>query len=145
MRFAYRLQKIVDLKTNEKKQAESGLSAAITALNEEERRRSGLVDEKLSLQEQISGGAAGSLPVSELMLIQRYIDHLDDQIQRSERNIDSAQRNVEHSRQHLTERMVDEKVWAKVREKAHVAHTARVEKQSQNQLDDMAAVRARNA
>jgi flagellar FliJ protein len=93
----------------------------------------------------MTGVAAASLPVSELMLIQRYIDHLDEQIRRSERNIDLAQRNVEHSRQYLTERMVDEKVWTKVREKAHVAHIAHIEKQSQNQLDDIAAVRARNA
>lgn len=145
MRFAYPLQKIVDLKANEKKQAESSLSQAISFLNEEERKREELVMAKYSLQEQLAGENANRLTVSEMLLIQQYIDHLDDQIRKTGMSIVQAERTVESRRQHLTERMVDEKVWAKAREKAYIAHMARVEKESQKQLDDMTMVRRRNA
>ncbi|WP_274361481.1 flagellar export protein FliJ [Paenibacillus thermotolerans] len=145
MRFAYPLQKIVDLKANEKKQAESSLSQAISFLNEEERKRDELSQAKLSLQEQLTGENAEKLAVSEMMLIQQYIDHLDDQIRKTGMSIVQAERAVESRRQQLTERMVDEKVWVKAREKAHSAHKERVEKQSQNQLDDLALARRRNA
>lgn len=145
MRFAYPLQKIVDLKVNEKKQAESSLSQAITFLNEGERKREELTSAKYSLQEQLTGENADKLTVSEMLLIQQYIDHLDDQIRRTGVSIVEAERTVENRRQHLTERMVDEKVWAKAREKAHTVHMARVEKESQNQLDDMALIKRRNA
>lgn len=145
MRFAYPLQKIVDLKANEKKQAESDLSQAIMTLTEEERKRDELVTAKHSFQERVTGEDAVTLTVSDLMLTQHYIDHLDDQIRRTDRSIDQAEQNVEQTRQHLTDRMIDEKIWAKAREKALTVHMAEAEKAAQNELDDAAILRRRNA
>jgi flagellar protein FliJ len=145
MRFAYPLQKIVDLKANEKKQAESVLSQAIAKLTEEERMRDELISSKRSFQEHIVGQTANSLPISQLMLVQQYIDHLDEQLQRSEKKIVLAQEHVEQRREHLKDRMIDQKVWDKAREKAYTAHVAQVEKESQKTLDDLAITRRRNA
>jgi hypothetical protein len=79
MRFRYSFQKIVDLKANEKTQAEWVLSGAVGRLREEEESLSTLYVEKNQIETQLSS-ASQMTTASELMVYQNYLDHLDNRI-----------------------------------------------------------------
>ncbi|WJH33267.1 flagellar export protein FliJ [Paenibacillus sp. CC-CFT747] len=114
-RFRYSFQKIVDLKTNEKTQAEWILSSAVNDLRVEEDQLSDLKHHKSEVQETLVSAAANRTTVSELMLYQKYLDHIDHQILNKNAAVRAAQINVEDKQSNLTAKMREEKVWSKAR------------------------------
>jgi flagellar FliJ protein len=141
MKFRYSFQQIVDLKNNERTQAEWFLSEAIGKLRAEESSLHELQCEKNRLQEEIASSSAGVTTVSQLLVVQEYVDHLSQQIMKKHRDVQAAQQHVAQKQQALTDRMLDEKVWNKAREKAYRKFTAVVRKKEQEALDEMASVR----
>ncbi len=124
MRFQYCFQKIVDLKTSEKTQAEWVLSDAIGILRREEGRLSELHEIKEQLREDLSQAATQRARASEMQLLQQYVNHLDLQIKRKKDEVDSAQESVDVRQHRLTASLLQEKVWLKAKEKAHQQFTA---------------------
>ncbi|MBD0380356.1 flagellar export protein FliJ [Paenibacillus sedimenti] len=141
MKFRYSFQQIVDLKNNERTQAEWILSEAIGQLRNEETNLHGLCEEKAKLHNQMADASGNSVMISEMLLLQNYMNHLDQQIMRKHQDIQKAQHVVEKKQEHLSERMIDEKVWTKAREKAYHQFQSFVAKKEQEALDEMATNR----
>lgn len=141
MRFTYPFQKIVDLKLNEKKLAESVLSQAVGVLASKEQQLSSVQAEKLRVQEQLAVGAGTSLSVSELTMKQQYVNFLEERIRTTQTEVRSAEHQVETRRVELSEKTIDQKVWMKAREKAFLSHQHEVGKRTQNELDDIVSAR----
>ncbi|MBP1991337.1 flagellar export protein FliJ [Paenibacillus eucommiae] len=137
MKFQYSFQQIVNLKNNEKTQAEWILSEAIVRLHSEENGLTELDRQKTELSEQISKASADSIIISEMLLLQNYMNHLDQEIIKKNREVQIAQRLVVKEQAHLSEKMIDEKVWMKAREKAYVQFQALSGKKEQEALDEM--------
>jgi len=142
MRFRFSLQKVVDLKSNQKSQAEWMLAKALARKQVEEQMLDRLEQERRKLRERLDHSAQAPIPAGELAELGRYIDHLDGMIDRKRADVDRARKAVDDSRQHLLDRSVDEKVWLKAREKAFERHRAFVLKMEQQDIDEMAAMRA---
>ncbi|MFB9329699.1 flagellar export protein FliJ [Paenibacillus aurantiacus] len=140
-KFKYAYQKIVDLKASEKSQAESVLSAAIGKLQAEEASLSELIAERSAWMDQLQDAASGGTSLAELLDMQRYVDYIDSRITHKQADIRKAQREVELSRSKLTEKMQDEKVWLKAKDKALHQYRAVMMLQEQNELDEIATVR----
>lgn len=140
MRFRYSFQKIVDLKANEKTQAEWVLSGAVGRLREEEESLSTLYVEKNQIESQLSS-AAQMTTASELMVYQNYLDHLDSRIRHKTADVRHAENNVSEKRQLLSSKMVEEKVWDQARNKAFQLHQTLMLKKEQDSLDEMATMR----
>ncbi|WP_068619346.1 flagellar export protein FliJ [Paenibacillus tuaregi] len=139
MNFKYMYQKVVDLKSNEKTQAEWMLSAAIGELQAEQRTLEQLMEDKARANEaMLSEGGSSMLRLQEL---QRYVEHLDRCIKKKLEDIESAEINVEHKKSQLSSRLLDEKVWLKAKEKAKTAFEQQILLREQNELDEMATVR----
>jgi len=141
MRFRFSLQKVVDLKGNQKTQAEWMLSEAIGKLREEQLSLAELHQEKQTSQEQLRLSAAQPTAIVQLQLLQQYIDHLENLIERKNADLAAAQMNVDGKQQVLLEKTIDEKVWLKAREKAYVQFQAFSQKKEQEQLDEMVSNR----
>jgi flagellar FliJ protein len=141
MRFTYSFQKIVDLKQGEKRQAEWVLSLAVGRLTREESSLADLMSEKQAMEQRLSEAAAGRATISELALIRDYIDHLDRAIDLKHRDVDQAKRQVAAQKEQLKEKMVQEKVWMKAREKAYRKFVAEALRKEQEELDEMAVMR----
>ena len=141
MRFRYPLQKIVDLKGNQKTQAEWMLSEAVAKLREEELGLNALLQEQQTLQERLRKSAEQPLPIVELQALQTYIDYIGQQIERKLLDVAAAQQHVHYKQQQLLERTLDEKVWLKSREKAYHHFVALESKKEQAELDEIAIVR----
>lgn len=143
MKFRYSFQQIVDLKNNERTQAEWILSEALGRLHTEETSLSSLFSSKDELHQQISQVSEGSTTISQMLLLQSYMEHIDQQISKKQDDIQTAKHVVVNKQEHLSEKMIDEKVWSKAREKAYGKHQAFVGKKEQETLDEMATNRYR--
>ncbi len=145
MKFRFPLQKIVDLKSNEKMQAEWMLSSAVFELNEEEQSLLELEQQKGMIQGRMADFVTTPVSASELQMMQHYVVHLDHQIQSKQKDVEQARLNVEDKQKHLSHRMLDEKVWNTAKEKAYLQYQSTQLKKEQEQLDDMASVRYVNS
>lgn len=138
MKFRYPLQKLVDLKSNEKEQAEWLLSEAIVVLNEEQeamRRLEGEQSEAMMLMEH---AALHSSSVARMQELQQYVLYTEQQIQLKSGDVSRAQSDVDERRQCLNGKMKEEQVWNKAREKARQQFAALMLKKEQEELDEMA-------
>ena len=82
MKFQYAFQKIVDLKSNEKTQAEWMLSTAIGKLQTEEEHLDTTFNDKNNLIRVIQSATESTASVYSLQEMQRYVHHLDECISR---------------------------------------------------------------
>lgn len=141
MAFQFPLQKVVDLKSSEKTQAEWLLSSAIGMLRQEQLALNELFEEKRRVQEKLHQAAEQRASVSDLQFLHGYVDHLEACIARKKEDISVAERNVEQKQQILLNKSLDEKVWLKAREKAFQRFQAFMYRKEQQELDEIAITR----
>jgi flagellar FliJ protein len=141
MRFRYAFQQIVDLKNNERTQAEWVLSEAIGRLHSEQSTLRELESEKERVQQELANTTEKVTTISQMLVMQHYMSHLDRQISKKHDDVRHAKQHVEQRQQALCDKMLDEKVWSKAREKALRRHASLVLKKQQEELDEMASVR----
>lgn len=141
MRFHYHLQKIVDLKSNEKAQAEWILADALSRLKLEERTLKELHKTRESIEDMISKAAQSRISAAELSMLQEYIQYIDTLIEQKQQTVVQARRDVAEKTDHLTAKMKDEKVWLKARERSFQAFKAAFIRKEQAVLDEIASVR----
>ncbi|WP_127531887.1 flagellar export protein FliJ [Paenibacillus kobensis] len=140
-KFRYAYDKIVGLKESEKRQAEWLLSDALGKLQMEQMSLDQLEQERKQWEEKLAEIASSAVPLGELMAVQQYIDHLDCCIMSKLAEVRQAKGVVEVSRNHLSVKMKDEKVWMQAKERALSRFRQAVMMQEQNELDEMATVR----
>ena len=140
-KFQYGFQKIVDLKSNEKTQAEWLLSTAIGKLQLEEQTLEELQSEKRRLQDELHASSTECAPVAELLVLQQYIEHLERLIGLKLKDVQAAQKDVFVNRQNVATKMLDEKVWLNARDKAKQNYVAEFLRVEQQELDEMATMR----
>ncbi|AIQ69425.1 flagellar export protein FliJ [Paenibacillus graminis] len=141
MRFHYTFQKVVDLKANEKTQAEWMLSSALGELQAQERKLQDLLEQRRELMLALQHAAEQKTPMSKLREMQDYVDYLDHCIARKHSDISRAHIEVQHKQDHLSTKVLDEKVWLKAKDKAQTAFQQSMILREQNELDEMATVR----
>lgn len=141
MKFRYHFQKVVDLKSNEKTQAEWMLSTAIGKLQTEEEHLIQLLNDRSNLIGIIQSATENTASVNSLQEMQRYVHHLDECISRKNSDVKHAQVNVQRNQTFLNSKMVDEKVWLGARDKAKIKFQQEMLLREQNDLDEMATVR----
>ncbi|QJD83379.1 flagellar export protein FliJ [Cohnella herbarum] len=145
MRFRYHLQKVVDLKGSEKSMAEWEYAASLGKLREEEERLESLREERRELERKLQDTSARPTPLTELQILQRYIEVLDGRITRQHEGVRSAELVVRKRQGHLKDKMVDEKVWLNARDRALERFRSDRLAKEQNELDEIAIVRAASA
>ncbi|MDT9718754.1 flagellar export protein FliJ [Paenibacillus sp. ClWae2A] len=141
MKFRYHFQKVVDLKSNEKTQAEWMLSTAIGKLQTEEEHLIQLLNDRSNLVGIIQSATENTASVNSLQEMQRYVHHLDECISRKNSDVKHAQVNVQRNQTVLNGKMIDEKVWVGARDKAKIKFQQEMLLREQNDLDEMATVR----
>jgi flagellar protein FliJ len=139
--FRYPLQKIVDLKANEKTQAEWILSHAMGILQEEEHSLNSLHTEKDDIHAELTFAIGARANISQLQTFQNYMNHLDHCITKKIMDVEHAEQNVIHKKGHLSAKTIDEKIWSKAKDKAKLIFEAIERTKEQQVLDEMATTR----
>jgi len=142
MAFRYALQKIVDLKGSEKSMAEWQYAASLGRLRSEEDRLRKLHEEREGLEEELLSTSKRPTPLTELLVTQRYIQVVDERIRKQHEGVRSAEDQVHARQRQLKDKMVDEKVWLNARERALERFRSDRLAKEQNELDEIAIVRA---
>jgi flagellar FliJ protein len=145
MRFRYPLQKIVDLKGSEKSMAEWEYAASLGNLRVEEERLEQLVQERGEIEKALQEISERPTPLTHLTMMQRYLDILDERIRRQHDGVRSAEVQVSMRQGRLSDKMVDEKVWLNARDRALERFRYDRLSKEQNELDEIAIVRAASA
>ncbi|UVI32498.1 flagellar export protein FliJ [Paenibacillus spongiae] len=140
-KFLYTYQKIVDLKSSEKTQAEWLLSSAVSKLHEEEATLEGLLQERSEWLERLQEASEKVVSLSSIRVVQLYLEFIESKIASKRSDVRQAKQEVESSRSHLTDRMMDEKVWLKAKDHARDRYRVLTLAKEQNELDEMATVR----
>lgn len=141
LKFRYPYQKIVDLKANQTTQAQWMLSEAIGKLHEEQVSLNRLHADRAACQQQMDRASVQTISVSELLTFQHYMEYLDYRIVQQNVELQSAEADVRRNQQQLSTRLVDEKVWVTLKDKAKAQFEAWVLQREQQQLDEMATAR----
>ncbi|RED86399.1 flagellar export protein FliJ [Cohnella phaseoli] len=142
MSFRYPLQKIVDLKGSEKSMAEWEYAASLGKLRSEEERLRELHEERRGLEDELLVAAKRPTPLTELMATERYMQVVDARIRRQNEGVRVAEDQVRKRQGQLTDKMVDEKVWLNARDRALERFRRDRLAKEQNELDEIAIVRA---
>lgn len=77
MRFHYTFQKVVDLKGNEKTQAEWMLSSALGELQAQERSLDELTFQRSAIMLSLQNAAEQKAPMAKIREMQEYVEYLD--------------------------------------------------------------------
>lgn len=139
--FKYTFQKIVDLKGSEKTQAEWILSDALAALRAEQAILDQFMQEQKSWELKLEQSVLAAIPLSEVLIINQYIEYCAENIKLKQQDIMKAERNVFQKRQELASKMKEEKVWHKAKEHAFDKFKYETQIKEQNELDEMASIR----
>jgi flagellar FliJ protein len=141
MKFRYAYQKVLDLKSNEKTQAEWMFSAAVGHLHSEQQSLEQLYTEKKNTAIKIQAEMENCSSIQSLNELQYYVDFLDQCISTKLQDVFRAEQVVENKKIILNDKMLDEKVWMKSKEKAQGRFQQEMLLREQNELDEMATVR----
>ncbi|MCD9023362.1 flagellar export protein FliJ [Cohnella silvisoli] len=142
MSFRYPLQKIVDLKGSQKSMAEWEYAASLGKLRQEEERLAHLHQERAEMGQSLQETSERPTPLARLAMLQTYIDTLDARIRKQHEGVRSAEVQVRIRQGHLTDKMVDEKVWVNARDRALERFRSDRLAKEQNELDEIAIVRS---
>lgn len=141
MRFHYTFQKVVDLKGNEKTQAEWMLSSALGELQAQERSLDELTFQRSAIMLSLQNAAEQKTPMAKIREMQEYVEYLDKCIVRKHTDIRSAHQEVLKKQDQLSTKVLDEKVWLKAKDKAETQFQQSMILREQNELDEMATIR----
>lgn len=139
--FQYSFQKVVDLKASQKTQAEWILSEALGVLSAQEQSLHELRSTQSEWEERLHAASMQAVPLTELLVIGQYLEHLQVCIERKLLDIQRAEVEVVQCRSKLAEKMKDEKVWLKAKDRAWERFRHALQIKEQNELDEMATVR----
>lgn len=141
MGFHYSFQQIVNLKVSERTQAEWYLVESLGRLRSEEHSLHELQQLKAELGDKMIHASSEAVSISYLNLLQEYSDYLDQQILQKQKDVLEAKQVVAKKQEVLSNKMMDEKVWNKARDKAYREYVAVMQKREQNMLDEIATTR----
>jgi flagellar FliJ protein len=142
MSFRYPLQKIVDLKGSQKSMAEWEYAASLGKLRQEEERLENLHLERKEMGQALQETSEKPTTMARLTMLQSYIDILEDRIRLQNEGVRSAEVQVRIRQGHLTDKMVDEKVWVNAKDRAFERFRSERLAKEQNELDEIAIVRS---
>ena len=141
MKFHYSFQKVVDLKGNEKTQAEWILSTALGELQAHENILNELLIQRSEVTLALHSSVEQKTSMIKIRELQDYVDYLDKSITRKHSDILLANQEVQQKQEHLSTKVLDEKVWLKAKDKAQTLFQQSMNLREQNELDEIATVR----
>lgn len=136
-KFRYSLQSILNIKMKMETQAKQEFSAAVNALDEEEKRLSEMNSRRADLETKAKELRQGRLNFRELEDNKRAIFYVDDRIVGQKVRVQAAEKNVEAAREALAEVMKERKTHEILREKAFEAFLLEENRAESKAVDEL--------
>ncbi|MEY8515406.1 flagellar export protein FliJ [Lachnospiraceae bacterium 29-84] len=137
VKFAYKMQNILDIKSKLEGQARSSFSAAAAKLNTEEEKLKALRRRKASYEHRAKELVMDRLDVQEIKVNRTAIDTMKGAIRNQAVAVHVAERNVETARKRLQEVMVERKTHEILKEKAFEGFKKELIKEESKEVDEL--------
>src|SRR6478609_5071865 len=135
-RFVYRLQKVYEMRERKKKEQEQRVIDAQKAVREVEQAIEAKQDERRQVKESIT-----SLPTSMMEFSDRFIHHLNQQIDQLREDLRHAEIRLEEERQLLNKAHAELEALTKHKEKMEEEWFEEEKRKELKQLDEVASQR----
>jgi flagellar FliJ protein len=139
--FHYPFQRILDIKEKEKESSQFKMAKAIQRQEKVEVRLSELQANMSSVQSQLNSKQQQGVSITELRMMEDYIEHLRKCLSLEYSEFKFAKKNVEKKQEVLLEKLKEEKTWIVLKEKQEQEFFEQSKIQEQSQLDEMATTR----
>lgn len=116
-KFRYRMQSILDIKLKMETLAKQDFAAAMTKLNDEERKLEGLKARKLGYEQEARRLLSDTLSVQDIQENNNAIVRVEEFIEEQKKQVEAARRDLEREREKLAEAMKERKVHENLKEK----------------------------
>jgi flagellar FliJ protein len=139
MTYSFPYQKIVDLKSNQTSQAKWLFQSAMKLLKTEQEQLVEMIKEKEEIAERLSHLHETGSSVSELLIYQNYLFHIDSTINLQNNEVEKAESKVTTCRHDLTRYEAQEKVWHKLKEKRFRQYVVELNREEQKESDEISS------
>lgn len=135
MRYHYKFDKILSLKSREKDEAQAVYQDSVKKFEEAADRLYHMLKKKEDLESYQSGRLVSGLPVQEIRHHQQFIGNLEKTIEHYQKIVMNARNIMNFQQMQLVEKNVEVKKYEKIKEKDHLQFLAD-EKYAENKVMD---------
>ena len=118
------------------------LARALARQRDEEEALRKLQQDRNRLRDWLQAAAHRPVPAGNIAEVGEYIKHMDNLIEKKTRELDEARQAVDRSRLHLKDRALDQGGRCRRPEEAHDRYRAFMNKKEQQEISEIAALRA---
>ncbi|NLE02588.1 MAG: flagellar export protein FliJ [Fibrobacter sp.] len=118
-KFVFRMQSLLDLKTQMEQSIKNELGRAIQEMERQKRILNGLIEEREVYIFNVNQMYEKSVTVAKLREYSTYISYLNDRVRVQQDNVIIARNNVDKYREKLIKAMQEKKMFDKLKEKKH--------------------------
>ncbi len=141
MSFQFRFEKIVTMKEKETESAFHEMNVFKRMKETAEHHLLDLVEKKDRYVRDYQNLMRLSISVTDIQEREQYIHFLNKQIEKSKKKVSELTQEFNVKKNHLLVKNQEEKMWTTWREKSLDEYTAKINREEQNQLDEMAVLR----
>lgn len=139
--FNFQFQKILDLKGNEKDLAKMKMADAIKREEEGYRKNEVIYNKMAEIENLKKEKQKQGIHISELRMLDHYIQQLQVELDRSNRELKLLQSNVARSKTQLQKKAQEEKTWVNLKNDQRSKYDEQSKLAEQNFFDEMASNR----
>ena len=139
--FNFRFQKILDLKENEKDFAQIQMGDAIKRQEVGNRKNEAISNKILDVERLKKEKQQNGVNISELRMLENYIQQLQEQSISSNRELVYLQTNVSKTQNHLQKKAQEEKTWGNLKQHELTLYEEKSKVEEQNYFDELASTR----
>ncbi|MFK3961011.1 flagellar export protein FliJ [Pseudalkalibacillus hwajinpoensis] len=141
-RFQFPFQRILDVKENEKSQAQLEMAESLKVQVDLERSVSSLEQQIYAMRLRLEQRQLDGLSITDLLKEEEHIAYLERQLQQKKNELMQAENQVSEQKDTLASKVKEEKTWQSIKETRKEEFQRDMQILEQNELDDLTTVRA---
>lgn len=139
--FNFRFQKILNLKENEKDFAQIQMADAIKRQELGHQKNEIIYNKIIDVERIKKKKQQDGINISELRLLENYIQQLQEQMISANREMEHLQTNVSRTQYHLQKKAQEEKTWGNLKQQEQSQFKEQSKVAEQNYFDELASTR----
>jgi len=141
MSFQFRFEKILTMKEKETESVLHEMNVFKTMKETAERQLLDLIEKKDNYVRDYQTMMRNSLRVTDILDKEQYIHFLNKQIEKVRKKVNELTHELHLKNTLLLAKNQEEKIWSTWREKSFEEYTVKINREEQNQLDEIAVLR----
>ena len=141
-RFQFPFQRILDVKENEKSQAQLEMAESLKVQVDLEHSLATLEQEVYSKRLRLEQRQLDGLSITDLLKEEEHIAYLERQLQQKKQQLNQIEEQLSEQKDTLASKVKEEKTWQSIKETRKEEFHRDMQILEQNELDDLTTVRA---